>query len=95
MHATVRIHSTAEEAARHIAPTVGVIEASPDDPDKCIVTIGGDPDWIARYLIGLAVRFEVIDPLSVRDEIRAVARRILEEHAAAAVDPDDRLRTVL
>jgi predicted DNA-binding transcriptional regulator YafY len=82
MRATVRVHSTAEEAARHIGPTVGVVEASPDDPNSCIVTIGGDPDWIARYLIGLAVRFEVLDPPSVRDEIRAVARRMLREHAA-------------
>ncbi len=82
MHATICVHSTAREAARHIGPTVGVIETQPDDPDKCIVTIGGDPDWIARYLIGLSVRFEVLDPPSVRDEIRAIARRILKEHAA-------------
>jgi predicted DNA-binding transcriptional regulator YafY len=82
MHATVRIHMTVAEAARHIRPTVGVITAAPDHPDKCIVTIGGDPDWIARYLIGLPARFEVIDPPSVRAELRAVARRMLKEHPA-------------
>ena len=82
MHATVRIHESPESAAMHIAPNVGVIAADPDDPGSCIVTIGGDADWIARYLIGLEVRFEVIDPPLVRDEIRAVARRLLKEHAA-------------
>jgi predicted DNA-binding transcriptional regulator YafY len=78
----VRIHSTAEEASTHIMPTDGVIKACPDQPDKCIVTIGGDPEWIAQYLIGLAVRFEVIDPPSVRNELRAIARRVLKEHPA-------------
>lgn len=82
MHATVRVHASAEQAAMLIGPTVGVIESSSDDPETCIVTIGGDPDWIARYLIGLPVTFEVIEPASVRDEIRAVARRMLKEHAA-------------
>jgi predicted DNA-binding transcriptional regulator YafY len=82
LHATVRIHTTTEEAAKYIRPTDGVIHAAPDHPDKCVVTIGGDPAWIARYLVGLPVRFEVIDPPSVRDEIRAVARRMLKEHPA-------------
>jgi predicted DNA-binding transcriptional regulator YafY len=82
IHATVRIHTTVAEAARHIRPTDGVITADPDHPDKCIVTIGGDPDWIARYLIGLPVRLEVVDPPAVRAELRAVARRVLREHPA-------------
>jgi predicted DNA-binding transcriptional regulator YafY len=82
IHATVRIHTTAEEAARHISPTDGVIKPCPDQPDQCIVTIGGDPEWIAQYLIGLAVHFEVIDPPSVRSELRAIARRVLKEHPA-------------
>ena len=66
----------------HIAPTVGLIAAVADDPGSCIVTIGGDAEWIARYLIGLNVRFEILDPPSVRDELRAIARRLLKEHAA-------------
>jgi len=82
MHATVRVHASPESAAMHIAPTVGLIAAVADDPGSCIVTIGGDAEWIARYLIGLNVRFEILDPPSVRDEIRAIARRLLKEHAA-------------
>ena len=54
----------------------------PTTRSSCVVTIGGDPDWIARYLVGLPVRFEVLEPAAVRDEIRALARRMLEEHAA-------------
>lgn len=82
MHATVRVDASPESAAMHIAPTVGLIAAVADDPGSCIVTIGGDAEWIARYLIGLNVRFEILDPPSVRDEIRAIARRLLKEHAA-------------
>ena len=41
------------------------------------MTIGGDPDWVARYLVGLPVDFEVLDPPEVRDELHALAQRLL------------------
>jgi predicted DNA-binding transcriptional regulator YafY len=75
----VRVHATAQAAAMHIGPTVGVVEDSDPGSETCIVTIGGDPDWVARYLAGLPVRFEVLDPPEVRDELRALATRLLEE----------------
>ena len=78
------VHAPPDVAANHIGPTVGVIEPDPDDPDRSIVTIGGDPDWIASYLVSLEVRFEVLDPPEVRDEICALAYRMLEQHGAAA-----------
>lgn len=83
-HARILMHTTAEVAAMHIGPTTGVVEPSGSD-DTCIVTIGGDVDWIARYLVGLPVRFEVLEPTEVRDEIRTLARRLVREH-----QPDDR-----
>ena len=73
----------------HIGPTIGVIE--PGDDTFCMVTIGGDHDWIARYLIGLELRFEVIEPPEVNDELRALAERMLRqlaEHPLAIPDAD-------
>jgi predicted DNA-binding transcriptional regulator YafY len=34
---------------------------------------------VARYLAGLPVEFEVLDPPEVRDELRALAERLLRQ----------------
>ena len=73
----VRLHTPSDHAAMFVGPTVGVVEPSPPGSGTCIVTIGGDPDWVARYLAGLPVDFEILDPPEVRDELRAVAERLL------------------
>ena len=78
--ARIKVMAPAQEAMHHIGPTVGVIE--PGDDTFCIVTIGGDHDWIARYLIGLELRFEVIEPQELSDELRALAERMLRQLAA-------------
>ena len=51
-----------------------------------IVRIGGDVDWIARYLVGLPFRCEILEPDTVRAEIRRVARQLLREHPPAGHD---------
>ena len=63
-----------------------MIEPGPDDADTTIVRIGGDVDWIARYLVGLPFRCEVLEPDAVRAEIRRVARQLLREHPPAGHD---------
>lgn len=73
--ARVRVMAPADEVAHYIGPTIGVIE--PGDDTFCVVTIGGDHDWIARYLIGLELPFVVIEPREVVDELRALAERML------------------
>ena len=73
--ARVRIMAPADVAARHIGPTIGVIE--PGDDASCIVTIGGDADWIARYLISLEIEFDVLEPPEINDELRTLAAGIL------------------
>src|SRR3954447_20289592 len=73
--ARVRVMAAAHEVAHHIAPTIGVIE--PGDDTSCIVTIGGDADWIARYLISLEIGFEVLEPPEVNEELRLLAAAIL------------------
>ena len=81
-HTRVVVHAPPDLAANHIGPTVGVVEPDPDHPDRSIVTIGGDPDWVARFLVSLEMRFEVLDPPEVRDEICMLARRMLEQHGS-------------
>jgi predicted DNA-binding transcriptional regulator YafY len=79
--ARVRLFVPRAEAALSIGPTVGVFESVDDDEPTCIVQIGGDVDWIARFLVGLPFRTEVIEPDDVRAEVRRVARRLLRQHA--------------
>jgi predicted DNA-binding transcriptional regulator YafY len=73
----VLVHATAQDAAMYIGPTIGVVEESPPGSDRCVVTIGGDPDWVARFLAGLPVDFEILDPPEVRQELRTLAERLL------------------
>jgi predicted DNA-binding transcriptional regulator YafY len=80
--ARVVLHTTPGEAAQRIPATVGVFEPAGEGASTTTVTIGGDPDWIARYLAGLPFRCEVVEPVEVRRELRALARRLLREHPA-------------
>jgi predicted DNA-binding transcriptional regulator YafY len=76
--ARILVHAAPSEAAMYVAPTIGVVEAGPESSTS-IVTIGGDPDWIARYLVGLPVRFEVLEPDEVKHELRKLATEILSQ----------------
>jgi hypothetical protein len=85
--------------AREIGPTVGVIESGPPDADSTVVLMGGDPDWIARYLASLPFPFEVLSPDEVRHEVAALGRRLLRAGPASvlgtesvATSEDDGLR---
>ena len=78
----VLVHAAAQEAAMYIGPTIGVVEESAPGAERCIVTIGGDPDWVARFLAGLPVDFEILDPPEVREELRALAERLLSRLAS-------------
>ncbi len=67
-------------AAQEISPAVGVIETTDADAEETLVRIGGDLDWIARYLVSLPFPAEVRDPPELRTELRRLARRILRQH---------------
>jgi predicted DNA-binding transcriptional regulator YafY len=75
VQARVRLHAPVVEAARFIPRTIAVLEAESDG--TTIALIGGEPDWIARYLAGLECRFEVLEPDQVRTELRALGRRLV------------------
>jgi predicted DNA-binding transcriptional regulator YafY len=78
VRARIRIHAPRADVAEVVGPTVGVIEPS-EDPASTIVQIGGDADWIARYLAGLPFTCEVLETPEVRRELRALARRLLRD----------------
>jgi predicted DNA-binding transcriptional regulator YafY len=74
--ATVRLAVPLDQARRFLSPSVAELEA--DGDATTIARIGGDADWIARYLAGLECPFEVIETEEVRNELHAIGRRLLE-----------------
>ena len=75
--ARVRFPVPPDVVAAEIGPTIAVIEPGPPDATSTVVVIGGDADWVARYLAGLPFPFEVLDSDDVRREITLLAHRLL------------------
>ena len=73
-HARVHLPVPAAMAAREIPATVAIIE--PDGDDACVATIGGDPDWIARYVASLPFDVDLDDSPEVRKELDLLATRL-------------------
>jgi len=81
LQARVRLHVPIAEAQTIVSRTVAILE--PDtDPSATIARIGGDADWIARYVASLECRVEVLEPEEVRAELRALAGRLAVDHSA-------------
>lgn len=87
--ATVRFHRSRAEVERMVPATVGVIDDRDDQAPGAgagvgaggvLVRIGGDPDWIAQFLIGLPGPFDVIDSPEVVVELRRIANDVLVAH---------------
>jgi predicted DNA-binding transcriptional regulator YafY len=78
--ALIEVAAPAHEVARYIAPTVGLVSADPLDARRSIVEIGGEPDWIARFLVGLPLTCRVIDSPDVTAAVRSIAHQLLVDH---------------
>jgi predicted DNA-binding transcriptional regulator YafY len=77
--AEVRVSSPAQELSKRVGPNVGVVEP---DGDGALLKIGTDDiDWLAGYLIGLSVPFEILSPPVLRQQIKQVADRVARAHA--------------
>jgi predicted DNA-binding transcriptional regulator YafY len=74
IQARVRLHVPEADATRVIPRTIAVLEA--ESAETTIALIGGEPDWIARYLAGLECTYEVLEPVQVLDALRALGRRL-------------------
>lgn len=82
--ALVRVHAPPAEVRRLISPTIGVLETDEPAADTTLVRIGGDFDWIARYLVSLEVRVDVIEPEELRAELRRLGRHLTSVYAEVA-----------
>ncbi len=87
VQARVRFPVPPHVVAREIGPTVGVIERARPGARTTTAVIGGDADWIARYLASLPFPFDVLDPPEVRDEVAALAYRLLARLDGQRRDP--------
>jgi predicted DNA-binding transcriptional regulator YafY len=76
---TVRLAVERSMAERLIPATVGVITAA--DDATTTVQIGGDADWVARYLAGCALAFEPVDAPELRKELRLIGERLVAAYA--------------
>ena len=78
LQATVVLLVPHREASAEIPRTVGSLE--PHD-DGTLLRIGGsDLRWLATYLAALPFGFRVLDPPELRDELRALGRRLVRDH---------------
>jgi predicted DNA-binding transcriptional regulator YafY len=78
---TVRFHASLEDTADEISALVGHCRPDPDDPACTYVDIGGDADWVARYLAGCALAFEPVDAPELRKELRLIGERLVAAYA--------------
>jgi predicted DNA-binding transcriptional regulator YafY len=74
-HARVELHAPADQVARLVPPSVGVIEAI--DDDTTLLTTGGDDlDLLALHIGLLGVGFRVVEPDELRVRILEIADRL-------------------
>ncbi|CAA9542044.1 MAG: Transcriptional regulator, DeoR family [uncultured Thermomicrobiales bacterium] len=77
----VTVHALAEEVRGRISPTVGTLE-----PVRDGTLVRGDVeslDWYAHHLAGLPWRFRIDRPAELRDAVRELAERLLEDVSPA------------
>lgn len=76
--AEVLVRAEPDVVAADIPASVGTLEAV---EGGTLVRIGGNElDWIARYLAGMEHDVEVLRPSELKDELRALGRRLQRAH---------------
>ncbi len=78
--ADVLLDTSLKEARRRVAAVVGTLEAH---PEGVLLRIGADDlGWIARYLVGLNLRFRVLNPPELRGAVAELSDRLREAATA-------------
>jgi predicted DNA-binding transcriptional regulator YafY len=78
VRAVVSVKASFEEVAQHVAPHVGVLER---EGGYTRLELGADNvDWLAGYLIGLGLDFEVVEPEEWREHMSALGLRLQDTH---------------
>jgi predicted DNA-binding transcriptional regulator YafY len=89
--ALIRLHVPAETARTLIPGTVGVIESI--GPEDCRLEIGADDlGWLARYLIGLPLRFTVEEPPELAAVVVAIGQSLVAGHSSKKGSRSERSR---
>ncbi len=84
--ATLVLHATAEEAAQHIGPSVGVVE--PLDDHRCLLHTGAHRlDVLVIHAALLGFDFEVREPAALTDAVREVRDRLTRALTPAPAAP--------
>ena len=78
--ATFRFPVPVDVLAREIPATIGIIASDPTDPTCSTAQIGGDADWIARFVASLPFPCEVLDSDEVAGALRDLGRRLVRDH---------------
>lgn len=80
--ARIHLHAPAETLGERIPPPAGLLR--PVNEHSCILETGSDSlRNLVKWLTGLDVAFEVLDP----PELRILLRELAERYTAAAIDP--------
>jgi predicted DNA-binding transcriptional regulator YafY len=79
--ALIRVFAPPAHTLMDVPATIGIVRADPDDPDASLVEIGGDDEWVARFVVGLPFRWEVVEPASLRAELRRFGKRLMDANA--------------
>ena len=76
--AVVAVRAASEDLARIVDPYVGVLEG---EGAQTKLEIGFDDlDWVAGYLVGLGLEFEVIEPGELRKHMSTLGTRLRRVH---------------
>lgn len=76
--ATVVFDATADEVARRVPPTVGVVRAR---GRRAELTVGSDHvDSLVGHLVALDLPFEVVRPPELRERVRRLGNRLARAH---------------
>lgn len=77
--ASVILDAGVERARREIAPTVGTVTAIDEKTTR--LSIGADDmGWLARFLLGLSMNFEVESPPELKSELAAIGRELVQRY---------------
>lgn len=78
--ASVVLETSLERAQREVAPTVGTLAAIDEKTTR--LSIGADDmGWLARFLLGLSMKFEVESPPELKKELAQMGRGLVERYA--------------
>lgn len=80
--AVVRLAVPVDDAAAWIPPTVGML--APDGQSTLLRLGAHDLNWLARYLVGLAIPFEVHEPPELRHALTALGERLTADYGEPA-----------